>query len=870
MKFPWFRRKQREEELDAEIRSHLDEAIRDRIARGEASNEARVNALREFGNVGLIKEVTRAMWGWGTLERLAQDLRFGLRMLRKNPGFTAVAIITLALGIGANTAMFSVVNAVLLRPLPYPEAERLVTLVGERTPFGRQAALSPAEFAEVRTQTKAFTEIAAYTGAPFNLTGGDQPVRVRGLTASAGLFRVLGVAPLLGRAFSDAENQPGAAPVVVLSHELWRSRFNADAGIVGKAIKLDGESFHVIGVMPAAFRFLQPAEVITPVVIDPTARRNAFLRVIGRLRPEAASSQAQVELEVIAARLQAADSRRQRLDTTLVPLGEIVVEDSRRALLVLLATVGCVLLIACVNLANLLLARAAVRRREFAVRAALGAGRFRMLRQLLTESLLLALLGGAGGLLLAGWLVKALPLLAPESLPRLNAIGLDARVLTFTVCVSLLTGVLFGLVPAWQATRLELTETLKDGGPVAGGRSFSLKQLLVVSEIALSLVLLIGAGLLLNSLARLLRVERGFDAERVLTVDVPLPETYRTLEQIVSFHDRALERLRALPGVAAAGTVNLLPLGGMLMRGDFIIEGRPPLSDDARRETFVFKPAISVDYFRTLGIPLRRGRDFNARDTASAPGVVIISESVARRFFAGEEPLGRRISFDQDARQQPIWLEIVGVAGDVKQQSLDSDIHPTIYAPYTQTRRAFMLRDVSFVLRSPLEPAALATAVRQQIQALDGELPIARVHTMQQLVAESVSGQTFNAALIGIFALLALALASVGMYGVMAYHVAARTREIGVRMALGAQVGAIIRLIVTQGMKLALCGIALGLIGALALTRFLKGLLFDLSATDPLTFATVAFVLLGAALLACWIPARRAARVDPLIALRHD
>jgi putative ABC transport system permease protein len=338
----------------------------------------------------------------------------------------------------------------------------------------------------------------------------------------------------------------------------------------------------------------------------------------------------------------------------------------------------------------------------------------------------------------------------------------------------------------------------------------------------------------------------------------------------VSFHDRALERLRALPGVAAAGTVNLLPLGGMLMRGDFIIEGRPPLSDEARRDAFVIKPAISVGYFRALGIPLRRGRDFNARDTASAPGVAIISESVARRFFAGEEPLGRRISFDQDARQQPIWLEIVGVAGDVKQQSLDSDIHPTIYAPYTQTRRAFMLRDVSSVLRSPLEPAALANAVRQQIQAVDGELPIARASTMQQLVTESVSGQTFNAALIGTFALLALALASMGMYGVMAYHVAARTREIGVRMALGSQAGAIIRLIVGQGLKLTLSGIALGLIGALALTRFLKGLLFGVGVTDPLTFASVAIVLLGAALLACWIPARRATKVDPLIALRCE
>ncbi|MGH9845432.1 MAG: ADOP family duplicated permease, partial [Blastocatellia bacterium] len=524
------------------------------------------------------------------------------------------------------------------------------------------------------------------------------------------------------------------------------------------------------------------------------------------------------------------------------------------------------------NVANLLLARAAARRREMAVRAALGAPARRLLRQALTESLLLAGLGGAGGTLVAWWGADALLAFAPASLPRLNAIGVDAQALSFTLLTSLLTGVLFGLAPALRSSKPDLTSALKEGGQAArAGRAFSLRGLLVVGEVALALVLLAGAGLLLGSFVRLLRVDPGFAPESLLTVNVALPETYRARERIADFYEQSLERIGALPGVQAVGTINLLPLGEMWLRGDFIIEGQPAPAADER--DWATKPAVSGDYFRAMNIPLRQGRTFTSRDTAEAPGVVVVSESVARRYFAGGNsigPVGRRISFDRDRNQQPVWLEVVGVVGDVKQEALGAETRPTIYAPAAQVSRLFMLRDLTYSVRTAVEPASLAAAVEREIQSTDPELPVVAARTMHQVVAASVSEPRFNALLLGLFAALALALAATGLYGVMSYFVTQRTHEIGIRMALGAEARDVLRLVIGQGMKLALGGVAIGLAASFALTRLMKTLLFGMSATDQLTFGVIALLLTSVALLACWIPARRATKVDPMIALRCD
>ncbi len=810
------------------------------------------------------------------LTDLWQDLRYGARMLLKKPGFTLIAVITLALGIGANTAIFSVVDAVLLRPLPYPEADRLMTISdsqrGSLSGVLRQTAISPADFAEWRAQQQSFAEMFAYTGAPAHLTGGKEPVFVLGVTATARIFETLGVTPLLGRGFAPEEEQPGVAKVVIVSHAIWQQHFGADPNIVGSAIRMDGESRTVIGVLPADFKFTQPTDVVLPFELNPNQRDNAFLRVMARLREGVTREQASAETKLIGERLQRAHPQpgleNERLGVEVAPLGQLTGEESRRVLLILFAATSFVLLIACANLANLLLARAAARRKEIAVRAALGAGRWRLFLQLLTESLLLALLGGAGGMLLAWWSLDVL--VAPPSLPRIRSIGIDGWVFGFTLLIAVVTGVLFGLAPALQASKPDLTQALKESSSAtaAGWRRFNPRALLIVGEVALALVLLVGAGLLINSLVRLLRVNPGFTPEKTLAVSLELSSKYRTKEQIAGFYQQAMQRIGALPGVETVATINLLPFGEMLLRGDFLIAGEtePPERD----RPWAVKPAVSADYFRALSIPLLKGRAFTERDTAESPGVVVISESAARRFFAGRDPLGRRISFDRDRNERPIWLEVVGVAGDVKQQQLGDETQPTIYMPYTQVARPFMLGFLNFVVRSSVEPASLSAAVQREIQAIDPDLPIYKANTLAELMSASLQEQRFNALLLGVFALLALALAAVGLYGVMSYAVAQRTREIGIRVALGASRNDVLRLVIGQGMKQVCGGVAIGLMAAFALTRLLKTFLFGVRPTDPLTFTLIALLLMLVALLACWIPARRATKVDPMIALKYE
>jgi putative ABC transport system permease protein len=882
---------EREMEIVEEVANHLESIYEDALTRGASEEEAyerAINLIEDWrllecevsrvehpvtGNWvnqrrGVEAQVEKQKIGSFSMESLMQDLRYGMRTLSKNPGFTLIAVLALALGIGANTAIFSVVNAVLLRPLPYPEPERLVTLFNADNQFGWQAAISPAVFVEWREQQSSFEGISVHGGGAFNLTGGSSPLYVRFMTVSAEFFSVLGVQPVIGRGFFPEENQPGKGKIAVLSHALWQQHFNSDPQVAGKTVKLDGESYTVVGVMPESFRFLDQIQpyIIVPLGIEPNNRGNSFLRVIARLKAGVTREQAQTEMQTISAQLRQAHPNSRGLGARLVPLQEVMAVDNRLVLGVLFGAVGFVLLIACANLANLFLARSAVRQKEMAVRAAMGASRWRLVRQLLTESLMLAMLGGLLGLLLAVWGVKALVALAPQSLPKVNAIEIDLWVLGFTFLVSLLTGALFGIAPALQSSKPDLVNTLKAGvrARISGFGRFSLRSALVIGEVAIAMVLLAGAGLMLNSLVRLTLVERGFASKNVLVIDARLPDSYRTNEEVAWFYDRTLARVRALPGVAAAGAVDQLPLGEMFMTGDFSIEGREPLPEATA------KPLVSPDYFRALGIPVIRGREFNDRDTTTAKKVAVVSESIVLRYFEGEDPIGKRVRIFSDSRQQPIWQEVVGVVGDVKQRSLSIEMRPGIYTPISQARHLFMARAMSFVIRTTGDPMSMAASAQREIQQVDPELPMISIRTMEQVVSSSISEERFNALLLGIFAALALVLAAVGIYGVMAFSVAQRTHEIGIRMALGAQVSDVLGLVIKQGMILVLIGVGAGLIASLALTRFMKSLLFEVSATDTTTLVVVTVTLIVVALVACWIPARRATKVDPTIALRFE
>jgi putative ABC transport system permease protein len=867
-------------DIDEEMRLHVEMETEANIERGMSPEDALWAARRSFGNLSSIKDSAYEVRGGGMIETLLQDIRYGARVLAKHKGFTVVAVLTLALGIGANTAIFSVVNELLLRPLPFPDAERLVML-WEVSPEGRhQNTTSRTNFLSWREQSTVFEGMAAFSDQRLNLTGVGEPEEVSVQLATPELFRVLGVEPIIGRGMTEEDARPGAPDVAVLSYGLWQRRFGGDPRVIGQPISLNGTPCAVIGILPAGFEWHirkrsgtgRPAEIwsVLPMRMEGEGANawGRFLSVVARLKPGATLEQAEAEMKTIAARLEQDTPQYHRgYGAEAIPLREQFVGNVRPALLILLGAVGFVLLIACANVANLLLARAAAREKEIALRAALGAQRLRIVRQLLTESLLLSVLGSLLGLVFAWWGIGALVAISPRDLVNLHGVGLNLTVLAWTLAVSLVTGIIFGLAPALEATRLNLNDALKEGGKGAGGqgtRSRRLRNALVVAEVALALVLLASAGLLVKSFIRLQKIDTGFNAENVLTMVLRLPDSkYKEDPQFVAFFRQAMERIRALPGVRAVGMVNYLPLyGGLGSATGFTIEGRPAPPPGEEPSTNV--RVTDADYFKAMGIPLLRGRNFTDLETSEARRVILISESLAQQHFPGEDPLGKRLSVGMF--EKPVLTEIIGIVGDVKYDSLTDRVEPTVYFPHPELTYAFM----TLVIRTDGDPALMAPTVERELRAIDPDQPVSDVRTMNQVMADTTGRARFNTLLLGLFAGLATLLAGVGIFGVMNYSVALRTHEIGIRMALGAQPGRILMLILKQGLLLTLIGIGIGLIGALALTRVMSGLLFGVGATDPVTFAAIVLLLAVVSLIACYIPARRATRVDPLIALRYE
>jgi putative ABC transport system permease protein len=812
------------------------------------------------------------------METLLKDVRYGIRSLLKRPALTAIAVITLALGIGANSAIFSVVNAIVLRPLPYRDSDRLVVIWGSLHNTGlEEIEVSAPEFKDFTDQCKAFQEIAAYVTDGFNLTGVDRPERLSGASVSASLFSTLGQDALHGRTFLAEEDQFEHARVVILSHALWQRLFAADPAIINKTINLDGRPTTVVGVMPAGFHFPdKDTELWAPLALSPDLftennRGSHFLNVIARLRRNVTLPQAQADIDTVTARL-SAEHRSvypSGFGATVRSLHEDRVGNLRKAMFLLLAAVGLVLLVACANVAHLRLANATARYKEIAIRSALGANRARVVRQFLTESLLLSVFGGAAGLLLAVWGVRVLVALVPKDMPRVEEVRLDGRMVLFTLAVSVLTGLLFGLAPAWQAAKTELNEVLKESGRggTEGSRRLRLRSLLVISEFALALLLLIGAGLMIKSFRRLQEVKPGFEPANLLTMRVALAEAkYPNFQKSKAFFDQLLERLKARAEVKSVGATNLLPFGGLGGDRAFLIEDQPvapgaPHPDEQIR-------FVSAGYFSTMGIPLLKGRDFNERDLPDTPPVAIVNQVLARKYWPNGEAIGKRISF---STKNPKWYEIVGIGGNVKHRGLDLEDKPEFYVPFTQPLFAGANMQPMFVaIRTPVEPSSLAATVRDEVATIDPDQPISNVLTMDQRIADSVAPRRFNMFLLALFAVLALLLAAIGIYGIMAFSVAQRTHEIGVRMALGARRRDVLKLVLGNGFKLALIGIAVGVAAAFAVTRLMQTLLFEVSPTDPMTFLIDALALAAVALLACYIPARRAMKVDPLAALRYE
>jgi putative ABC transport system permease protein len=804
------------------------------------------------------------------MNTLLQDIRYGIRVMLKSRGFTVAAVLALALGIGANTAIFSVVNGVLLRPLPYPDPERIITVWQNLETRGgpKLEYTSPADFKDWKEQSEAFEHMAAFAGWGPTLTGQAEPEQLRGAAVSYDMFSVLGIEPALGRSFNEEEDRAGAEPVVILSNGLWRRRFGADPSLVGKTISLSGDSYTVIGITPPGFKFPinNRAEIwrpLSPMLRSSCQRGCVVLRVMARLKPGVSLERARSEMGAIASRIEQENpSTNKDVGVSLVPLHEYVVGDMRAAVYVLFGAVSLVLLIACANVANLILARAASRSKEIAIRTALGARRGRIVQQLLTESLLLAIIGGALGLLLAFWMVDILVTFSPEGTPRTDEISIDGRVLAFSFGTALLTGLVFGLVPALQASKPDLNTSLKEGGKgtQAGSQGRRARSILVVSEIALALMLLIGAGLLMKSFALLQGVDPGFNPKNVLTVDIGLPKAnYLEPQKIVAFYAELLDRVKTLPGVQSVGAISNLPLAGGGTDVSFAIEGRP--QPEPGQAPVAWYDSVTSDYFRTMGMRLLKGREFTERDNENAPKVVVISETMADRYFPGEDPLGKRLQFGQSE-----FCEIVGVMADVKQFGLETDARPSMWYSASQIPE----RAMYVVARTSGDSLSLATAVRNEVWSIDKNLAVANIAPMERIVSESIALPRFILLLVGFFAVVALLLATVGIYGVMSYSVTQRSQEIGIRMALGAQPSDVLKMVVGQAMMLIAIGVAIGLAGAFAVTRLMASLLYGVSATDPATFAIIALILAGVALGAGFVPARRATKVDPMIALRYE
>ncbi|HZF38670.1 MAG TPA: ABC transporter permease [Blastocatellia bacterium] len=806
-------------------------------------------------------------------DEMFQDLRFGVRMLRTHPGFTAVAVLTLALGIGANTAIFSVVNAVLLRPLPFAEPDRLVSIAETHPEIPRVEVATP-DFNDWREQARVFADMAAWSLKDLGklaLTEAGEPEQLQSTCVTPNLFPLLGVSPALGRNFLPEENQAGHDRVAIVSYGLWRRRFAADPNLVGRAIRLNGENHVVVGVMPQDAQLPFDTDVWLPLsqlgTDLLTNRVRHPLEVVARLKAGVTVEQARAEMEAVAGRLkQAYPATNKTFGVTLDPLREQLTGDLKPALLALFGTVGLVLLITCANVANLLLGRATERQREVAVRAALGAGRGRLFRQFLTESLLLAWLGGAGGLLLAicslPLLRAALPSATTDQLPALNAVSLDLRILGFTLLVTTLTGALFGLIPALQLSQLNLNQTLKEGGKASAGVARRrASRGLVVAEVALTVVALVGAGLLLRSFQRLTQVDPGFRADHLLSAQLTLASAkYQNYEQVKSFHQRLLSRIAALPGVEGVATINNFPLTASNDKTRFAVEGAPrpaPGQFPVAQER-----AVSSDYFRVMGIALKSGRVFTEDDLTNNRNVLIINETLARRYFPNEDAVGKKLVMGV-MFPNPVEVPIIGVVADVKDLGLAAPVEPAIYGPGFSNRPLLMIRTAG-------EPAGLAAAVRQAVSATDSEQPVHRIRTMEEALSASLTQRRLSALLTGFFAALALLLAAIGIYGVLAWTVSERTREIGIRLALGAQTGDVLNLVIGQGMKLTLLGLAAGLAASLPVSRAMKSLLFGVGAGDPTTFVVIALLLVCTALLACYIPARKATKVDPVVAIRSE
>ena len=858
------------DDISEEISQHLHDRYHELRARGFSHDDARASILAEADDPDLVVSLNVAR------RDVASDVRYACRMLRRNFGVAAVIVLTLALGIGANAAVFSVVNAILLRPLPYRDADRLVVIWDNLTRHDlRNIEVSALEYTEFRDRNRVFDSVAAYSTRGFNVSGDASAERLDGAEVTATLFPALGVTPILGRTFTASDEQPDRERVIV-SHDVWQRQFGGHPSIVGRIVNIDSRPAEVVGVMPAGFHFPGPStDIWTPVVFDAELlsennRGSRAYSVIARLKPNVSQQQALAAMRLITDQMSAEhpDAYRGGYYATVRPLKDEIVGDTSRALFVQLGAVALVLLIACVNVANLLLARSASRKKEVAIRVALGARRSRIVRQLLTESVVLASFGALAGLALAFWTVELLVAIAPPDLPRVGEISLDLRVVAFTALIGIVTGVLFGLAPALHAARADPADSLKDAArPGAAGSRRTIGNTLIVSEIALALVLVVAAALLVSSFARLQNVDPGFVADRLLTLRIaPAPARYATFDRGLQFYDALFATLRAIPGVRQVGGINALPMSGYGGDRTFYLSDRDNSHpENAQDEQLRF---AMPGYFGAMGIPLLSGREFSDRDTLASPRVVVVNDAFARKFWPDGSAIGKRITFNL---QEPAWYEIVGVSGSVKHHALDAAVRPEIYVPYAQPLFAgAMVRPMFVVIRTAGDPLSFAATVRERVAAVDRDQPISNVRSMEQRLGETLAPRRFNMAMLALFALVAVLLAAVGVYGIVSYAVTERSREIGVRLALGAEPVDVLALVLRYGLTLAVAGAVIGLLAAIGLTRVMSSLLFGTSPTDPLTLAVAVLSILAAAFAACVVPARRAARLDPLAVIRSE